>query len=303
VSFSALPTGPTGAYFAHFKDAATTTGLRCRIFVSTNGAAPGCVRVGVAAGANIATAWLTQDIRLNTRHRLVCRMALANNQSTLWLNPKTEADSSVISSDESAAKIAVAFAFRESAAGGAGMGELAVDNLVVATTFSEMLAAEAPVIDLAPASQTVLAGGPVLFRVRAFGSQPMTYQWLHDGVEVTQASEPDLFLASVGATDAGPYQVCVENAAGSVTSPEALLIILFEDLAASIRYDPWTGVRLDWAARPEQIYSVWAADSVNGVYSMVADGLVFWEGRGVFEDGFPSAPSRFYRVGIPSWAE
>ena len=52
VNFSSLPTG-TGTYFAHFKDS-TTSGFRCRIFGTTNGAPSGMFRIGIGNAASAA---------------------------------------------------------------------------------------------------------------------------------------------------------------------------------------------------------------------------------------------------------
>jgi hypothetical protein len=140
-TFSALPAGSNGAYFAHFKDATATMGLRCRIFATTNGAGTGCFRLGISAGSNTVTALLADDLVLDSAFTVVCRMALADNTSTIWLNPRTETDPSATSTDSITPKTAVAFAFRESLAASGGIGELSVDDLVIATTFDEVISA------------------------------------------------------------------------------------------------------------------------------------------------------------------
>jgi hypothetical protein len=144
VSFSALPSGSNGTYFAHFKDGSATTGLRGRMFVLTNGAGAGHFRLGIAAGAATASAILEQDLVLNTNYTVVCRMALSDNTSTLWLNPSSELDSGVTSTDSVPPKAAVAFALREALGSPGGMGELTVDDLVIATSFAEVIAPGKP---------------------------------------------------------------------------------------------------------------------------------------------------------------
>ncbi|PYJ00968.1 MAG: hypothetical protein DME25_19285, partial [Verrucomicrobia bacterium] len=83
VSFSALPEG-AGTYFAHFKDA-TATGARCRIFATTNGAAGGKFRVGVANGAGTPVNVPT-DLDLAAEYVLVVRYNTGTPQSALWIN-------------------------------------------------------------------------------------------------------------------------------------------------------------------------------------------------------------------------
>jgi hypothetical protein len=167
-TFSSLPTGVNGAYFAHFKDAALTTGFRCRLFATTNSAAAGCFRLGISAAASAATAILPEDLQLQTPYTIVCRMAVTNNVSTLWLNPSSETDFGITSTDEAATKTAAAFAFRESLSSGAGMGELAIDDLVVATTFGE-------VIERSPSlAITISLDGPIV-RLRWPAQSDLTY--------------------------------------------------------------------------------------------------------------------------------
>ena len=60
VNFSSLPSGD-GTYFAHFKDN-TATGFRCKVFATTNGAAPGSFRLGIAAAANTPTSFSATNL-------------------------------------------------------------------------------------------------------------------------------------------------------------------------------------------------------------------------------------------------
>ncbi len=143
--FSALPSGSKGGYFAHFKDAAPTTGIRCRIFATTEGAAPGTFRLGIAAAASAASCFVPQEFKPGVRYQLVSRMTLADNVCTLWINPVSESQPGATSSDKATAKNVAAFAFRQSRSGGSGMGELKVDDLRIATTFAEVLPTSAAV--------------------------------------------------------------------------------------------------------------------------------------------------------------
>lgn len=159
---TALPSGPKGGYFAHFKDAAATTGIRCRIFATTDGAAPGMFRLGIASAASTASSVVAQDLKLGVSCQVVCRMTLADNVCTLWINPVSESQPGASSSDTATAKSVAAFAFRQSRSGGSGMGELKVDDLRVATTFAEVRPASAanptrPANRGAPKSGTVIS--------------------------------------------------------------------------------------------------------------------------------------------------
>jgi hypothetical protein len=68
--------------------------------------------------------------------------------------------------------------------------------------------------------------------VTASGTAPLSYQWLKDGVAIAGATEPTLTLASTTTASGGRYSVVVTNAAGSVTSSDAVVAI--EPLAARI---------------------------------------------------------------------
>src|SRR5262249_1344321 len=61
----------------------------------------------------------------------------------------------------------------------------------------------APVITSQPQGQTVAAGDSVTFTVVANGTSPLTYQWLHDGTPVQNATGPSLSIPNVKSGDAG----------------------------------------------------------------------------------------------------
>jgi hypothetical protein len=175
-SFGILPSGPNGTYFAHFRDATTTTGVRCRIFATTNSAPTGQFRLGISAAANTASSDFSPDLSLGVSYRAVCRMLLVESTSTLWINPQSEADPGLTSTDSASPKIAAGFAFRESMAGGAGMGELIVDDLMIATSFAEL----APTV---PASLilSIERGGPNTVQLRWTGVSDRSYSvWAAD---------------------------------------------------------------------------------------------------------------------------
>ena len=144
VSFQSLPKGPNGGYFAHFKDGAT--GFRGRVFATTNGAAPGFLRLGIANAGNIADKIIETDLSVNTSYPVVLRWDVGNAVGTLWLNPTTEVDAGVTASDTSTAVSITAFALRQSLSSGNGMGALQVDDLVVSTSFAEAFSTNPPPI-------------------------------------------------------------------------------------------------------------------------------------------------------------
>ena len=142
VSFSALPEG-AGTYFAHFKDA-TATGARCRIFATTNGAAGGKFRVGVANGAGTPVNVPT-DLDLAAEYVLVVRYNTGTPQSALWINPASESVTGdrADATDTTSALSITSFALRQSGPN-PGMGVLTFDNLKVGTSFNEVVAGSDP---------------------------------------------------------------------------------------------------------------------------------------------------------------
>jgi len=83
-----------------------------------------------------------------------------------------------------------------------------------------------PVITTPPAGQTVSAGSPVTFTVGATSSLPLGYQWQFNSAAIAGATQSSYSLLSAQPADAGSYSVVLTNAAGSVTSAVATLIVL-----------------------------------------------------------------------------
>ena len=300
-NFSSLPTGVSGSYFAHFKDTTATTGIRCRVFATTNGAAAGTFRLGIASGTNSATSAFTKELYAHTTYRVVCRLNLGNNVSRLWLDPRAETDASLTSTDEPVPKNVAAIAFRQSLASGSGMGELTVDDVVVATTFLEVLPARAPVVLANLADQTVLAGGDVIFRVQAEGTAPLLYRWYFNRTELPGVTEASLVLRDVTPENSGQYYVTVRNRAGVVTSAIATLRVGPKPprLAISRLRPEKPQLSVTWAALPGQSYSVWAGELLGEGFSKLSADLFFADGLGVFEATLSDSAMRFFQIRSP----
>jgi hypothetical protein len=82
-----------------------------------------------------------------------------------------------------------------------------------------------PSISQQPASATIEVGFPVTFTVFASGTEPLAYQWYHNNSPVSGGTASSLTISQVQASDAGTYLVTVGNAAGSVTSAPATLVV------------------------------------------------------------------------------
>ncbi len=102
-----------------------------------------------------------------------------------------------------------------------------VTSLVVS-----LIVIDPPIITTPPMSSTNLAGTTATFTVSASGTTPLSYQWLKNGVGMTDggnifgSATATLTLTNVSLSDAANYSVTVSNAAGSVTSSVVTLTVL-----------------------------------------------------------------------------
>ncbi len=82
----------------------------------------------------------------------------------------------------------------------------------------------APGISEPPQPRTVTEGASVTLTVTATGTG-LIYRWLHEDLELANATGPSLTLNPVKFSDAGNYQVRVLNTGGSILSAKALLTV------------------------------------------------------------------------------
>ena len=80
-----------------------------------------------------------------------------------------------------------------------------------------------PVITVQPTSVNVCSGASLTLSVTALNAS--TYQWSFNGSPIAGATSSSYFIASATATNAGSYTVTVTNAAGSVTSQAATVLV------------------------------------------------------------------------------
>jgi hypothetical protein len=82
-----------------------------------------------------------------------------------------------------------------------------------------------PAITSQPVSQTVNQGSPVSFSVVVTGTG-LNFQWQLNSVSISGATNSSYNIASATTNHAGTYSVIVSNAAGSVTSSNAVLTVI-----------------------------------------------------------------------------
>ena len=143
LNFSAVPT-ITNVYFGHFKDN-TSGGFYGRIYATAAGAASGLYRIGIGnASATTSAGIVAQDLTPGVNYTVVSRLVMTNGVSTIWINPTTEASSSVTDPTVAGAPSpVVCYALRESA----GEGTLTIDNLKVGLNFLSVMT---NIVDVAP---------------------------------------------------------------------------------------------------------------------------------------------------------
>src|SRR5262249_39521211 len=85
--------------------------------------------------------------------------------------------------------------------------------------------ASAPAITTQPVNQSVDPGGQATFSVSATGSG-LSYQWKRNGSPITGANSSSYTTPAISSRDDGArFTVVITNAAGSVTSRDAMLMV------------------------------------------------------------------------------
>jgi hypothetical protein len=97
--------------------------------------------------------------------------------------------------------------------------------LVCALAVCFSAQAAAPLITQQPQRTNVVAGDNAIFQVAATGTAPLAYQWRLWSTNLPGETSATLVISNVQNVHAGPYQVVVSNAEGSVFSSVAQLTV------------------------------------------------------------------------------
>ena len=100
-------------------------------------------------------------------------------------------------------------------------GSVTSNNAVFSVTANP-----APIFSIHPVSQTILAGGSVIFTASASAPSGVSYQWFKESVAISGATNSSHTIAATATADSGSYTVRASNAHGSATSNAALLIVV-----------------------------------------------------------------------------
>lgn len=90
-------------------------------------------------------------------------------------------------------------------------------------TLTVNAAPVAPTISTQPASQSGFVGGSVTMSVIATGTGPLSYQWRHEGTNVTAGTASSLLITNLATNHSGSYLVVITNIAGAITSAVAVV--------------------------------------------------------------------------------
>ena len=74
-----------------------------------------------------------------------------------------------------------------------------------------------------PSGQIVGPGAAVTMEMHMSASEPLTYQWLHDGMAIPGATNATLMLPGMNMETAGQYMVTARNAVGTVANSSATI--------------------------------------------------------------------------------
>jgi hypothetical protein len=168
VNFIGLPTAG-GAYFAHFNgsNAPPSASLhRARIWASTTNAISGGLTpantyrltiVNSSTGNATNNSQMNTNLNLNQTYTVVTKYDIANATSTLWIDPVSEASTSVTAPDSVAYPYInpTYYSFRQAS----GEGTMRIDTLRVATSFAEVAGANTAPSISAIANQSIPRNG------------------------------------------------------------------------------------------------------------------------------------------------
>jgi glucose/arabinose dehydrogenase len=102
--------------------------------------------------------------------------------------------------------------------------------------------AQAPVITLQPANQTISVGQSVTFKGGATGSAPLAFRWRRNGSAIAGATSPTYTRNNVPLSDNGAlFDVVVSNSFGTATSDAAQLTVLQDTAPVATITQPANG--------------------------------------------------------------
>ncbi|MBN2506689.1 MAG: hypothetical protein JXQ71_08345 [Verrucomicrobia bacterium] len=151
------PPAGAGACFAHL--AGSDNGdSRARLAVSSQGAAPGACRLGIANGTPAPGVFHPRDVTPGETVTAVMRYTVGTAETVLWVNPGAESDTAVAATDMAVPVDIAAFGFQQPD----GMGVLAIDDLRVGGAFAAVVSPPAARLQWRQVGSALEISWPVL---------------------------------------------------------------------------------------------------------------------------------------------
>jgi hypothetical protein len=118
-----------------------------------------------------------------------------------------------------------------------------------------------PAIISSSKSEARCVGQATTLKVAAIGAKPISYQWKKDGKNIRGATSDTYTIKSPKLTDAGFYECCIRNSAGSLTSKPAVINVI-EGEPLAITSEPVSqSVSWSWGSNVAKGRSVIASHS------------------------------------------
>jgi hypothetical protein len=143
-----------------------------------------------------------------------------------------------------------------------------------------------------PESQVAYIGATVTFTVEADGDEPLSYQWLKNGISVDGANNAMLVLTSAQMNDDGQYTVVISNSQGSILSNAALLSMSVAGTSINL----YAGVQVQGVVG--STYGIQSTVDISQAQSWIGlTNLTLTQPSQLWLDLQPAnQPKRFYRV-------
>jgi hypothetical protein len=245
INVTTLPT-TAGGYFCEFQDASNVDNV-AHVFIATTGTSvPGTYRLGINnfsehSGLTTSLAvYYPLDLATNTTYYVVFSYDTNVNatypNATLVVNPASIADyesSTAYGTDNTLATPGQA-SIDISALGFSqyvNQGVAGIGDVIVGTTFGDVFpyTPTNPVVGIQPQPTNVYSGNPVTLYTAASGLGQLTYQWLSNGVALTDNGTTTGSLSNIlslsSLQNTAGYSVIVTGVGGSVTSMVATITV------------------------------------------------------------------------------
>ena len=159
-----------------------------------------------------------------------------------------------------------------------------------------------PSITNPPHSQSMASGQNTSFSVEPRGTAPFSYQWRHNGANLSGANSPTLVLNNVQLAAVGSYTVVVTNVAGSVISASAMLMVTNPIITLSVvsgaAMTP-SGFTFQLSVPVGITYVILATTNLQD-WTPISTNVSLTESVMFTDVAATNHPSRFYQVLVPN---